>query len=293
MAVSPEGFRQPFPTRAADSFARRLGRLDAVALLALEQRLPEALRGRNPQLMENALAAVGQEIRAPEPAVLLAVGNTVNRSNRTRFFQAVGRRTRLRLINTDEPGRLVTVPATGRAAVVRPNLNPSILVEQFARSTTGRITTLAQGVVEGTREAIVAEVLQGQGDPEALTRELLASWRANGVPSRIPTRRRTAAGLPVSVNVEAHASFIARDSIGTLQSELTRVRQTAAGIESFVWVTKGDSRVRDSHAARNGRTFTWAEGADGEFPGGPPNCRCHARAVVPDASVLEQTLIVA
>lgn len=292
------GFSQPFPDRDADELARKLTVLDTIALAELTERLPKALRNRDPQQMENALKDVREGL--PDPtrfrATAIAIAKTVNRRNRDQFFTAVARSTGLDLINTDEPEEIhmglfsarITQPL-GKPAMVKVNLNPGLFVEQFARQTTSRITTLSDGVIDGTRDAIVREVMLGTGDPEVLTQQLLRKWKKEGVPSKIPTRRRTQAGLPVHVNVEAHAAFIARDQIGTLQMELTRARQTQAGITRFVWRTRRDSRVRPSHAARNGRSFTWVDGADGEFPGGPPNCRCRSSAVV-DPKVVAESL---
>ena len=299
--MSLPGFDQPFPDRAVESFARQLAVLDAIAFEALDEHLP---RTRNSVEIESALAEVKEEIPRKFPAAkslaaasLVAQG--VNRRNRTLFFRAVKRSTGLDLINTDDPdarppslviGQITATVTPGLPAMVRVNLNPGLFVDQFAEASTARISTLSAGVIEGTRDAIVREVVLGEGDPEELTERLLAKWKKDGVPSRIPTRRRTQAGLPVEVNVEAHASFIARDQIGTLQMELTRERQSQAGITKFVWRTRGDGRVRPEHAARNGKTFTWVDGADGEFPGGPPACRCRAQAVV-DPKAITESLI--
>lgn len=169
---------------------------------------------------------------------------------------------------------------TGGPVLVKVNTDPKLFADQFVAASTNRIKTLRAGVVEGVRDAVVREVTLGEGDPEELTARLLREWERKGVPSKIPTQRLNNAGDPVSVSVESHAAFTARDQLGTLNMELTRARQTAAGIEKFGWVTKGDSKVRDEHRDRNGKVYTWAEGANGEFPGGPPNCRCHAQAVV-------------
>lgn len=287
----PEGLRQPFPSQQAEAFGRRLARLDRVALLALRSELPPVVGSQDGGQIARAVERATEGLRAPSEQELMAVGNAVNRAHRTRFFRGVARETRLTIVNTDEPGRLLTTPATGNVAMVRPNLNPSLAVREFASSAAARVRVLREGVQEATTAAVIREVLQADGDPERLTQDLLRLWEANGVPSRIPTRRRTAAGMPVAVNVRDHAAFIARDQIGTLAMEITRDRQTAAGIRKFVWLTKRDSRVRDSHRSRHGKTFAWADGADGEFPGGPPNCRCHAAAVI--ETPLREALLVA
>lgn len=76
----------------------------------------------------------------------------------------------------------------------------------------------------------------------------------------------------------------AHDDILTLNGQITRERQTAAGIEKFVWTTAADGRVRESHAELDGQTFDWDDPPeiDGEpmIPGEDDNCRCVAFPVL-------------
>jgi SPP1 gp7 family putative phage head morphogenesis protein len=56
----------------------------------------------------------------------------------------------------------------------------------------------------------------------------------------------------------------------------------------YVWRTVGDSRVRGSHATRNGQIFAWANPPEHGHPGHEPNCRCwpepyYGDPAVPDA----------
>ncbi len=48
---------------------------------------------------------------------------------------------------------------------------------------------------------------------------------------------------------------------------------------SYIWRTAGDSKVRSSHAERNGETFSWDAPPEGGHPGEAPNCRCRAEDV--------------
>ena len=57
------------------------------------------------------------------------------------------------------------------------------------------------------------------------------------------------------------------------------LRQRALGIESYVWRTQGDDKVRDGHAARAGRRFLWDDAPEGGHPGQDHNCRCIAEPV--------------
>jgi SPP1 gp7 family putative phage head morphogenesis protein len=83
---------------------------------------------------------------------------------------------------------------------------------------------------------------------------------------------------------ESRAALIARDQIGKFYGALNRATQRELGIDSFVWETMQDERVRPEHADLNGKTFTWEKGAPVEgFPGEPISCRCTAS---PDVSGL-------
>ena len=89
---------------------------------------------------------------------------------------------------------------------------------------------------------------------------------------------------------KSKAMFLARDQIGTLNSELTRRQHEDAGVSRYRWVDSGDGRVRDCHHSLNGRVFRWDDppamwtrrnGAvvfTGRrcHPGQDYGCRCHA-----------------
>jgi SPP1 gp7 family putative phage head morphogenesis protein len=75
---------------------------------------------------------------------------------------------------------------------------------------------------------------------------------------------------------ESRAKLIARDQIGKLNSDFSRVRQTDLGIEEYTWSTAGDERVRDEHADLDGQTFRWDDAPTDGHPGEAIQCRCVA-----------------
>lgn len=78
------------------------------------------------------------------------------------------------------------------------------------------------------------------------------------------------------------AKLIARDQISKLNGRLTMQRQRGIGVESYVWRTSKDERVRDEHRARDGDVFAWDNPPADGHPGNAVNCRCSAEAVLPD-----------
>ena len=81
----------------------------------------------------------------------------------------------------------------------------------------------------------------------------------------------------------SRAALIARDQISKMNGALTEVTQRAVGITGYVWRTARDARVRDSHAALEGKSFDWNDPPSVGHPGQDYNCRCDAE---PDFSGL-------
>lgn len=79
---------------------------------------------------------------------------------------------------------------------------------------------------------------------------------------------------------ESRAELIARDQTNKFYGQLTEFRQTAAGVEKYIWRTALDERVRPEHAEREGETFSWDDPPDDGHPGEPINCRCYAEPVI-------------
>lgn len=75
---------------------------------------------------------------------------------------------------------------------------------------------------------------------------------------------------------------LTRDQTQKLTAQLDRTRQQAVGITQYRWLTVGDERVRPTHAANNGKIFSWDTPPPGTgHPGDDIQCRCHAQPVIP------------
>lgn len=75
---------------------------------------------------------------------------------------------------------------------------------------------------------------------------------------------------------KARAELIARDQTSKFNGELTKLRQTEAGINKYRWATSNDERVRESHQALEGRVFSWDDPPSVGHPGDDYQCRCVA-----------------
>ncbi len=82
---------------------------------------------------------------------------------------------------------------------------------------------------------------------------------------------------------KSYAKMLARDQVGKLNGNLTKARQTRLGVEKYIWRTAGDDRVRETHAANDGKTFSWDNPPRTGHPGEDYQCRCFAE---PDLSEL-------
>lgn len=86
------------------------------------------------------------------------------------------------------------------------------------------------------------------------------------------------------------AELLARDQVATLNSQVTKMQQTDAGVKKYKWSSSRDSRVRDSHADFDGKIFSWDDPPEGYYmtkngivytgrcchPGEDFACRCCA-----------------
>jgi SPP1 gp7 family putative phage head morphogenesis protein len=79
---------------------------------------------------------------------------------------------------------------------------------------------------------------------------------------------------------ESRAQLIAKDQVGKFFGELNKQRQTDLGVESYIWGTSEDERVRASHEELDGEEFDWSDpptvDEEEATPGSPILCRCQA-----------------
>ncbi len=81
---------------------------------------------------------------------------------------------------------------------------------------------------------------------------------------------------------ESRAELIARDQTLKLNAAINQAHQRSVGVDSYVWSTSGDERVRDSHAELDGQTFRWDAPPEPGNPGEDFQCRCVALPIIDD-----------
>lgn len=77
---------------------------------------------------------------------------------------------------------------------------------------------------------------------------------------------------------------IVRDQTNKTIGQLTQLRQTQIGIQSYQWLTSQDERVRPTHLRNSGLVFDWANPSPiTGHPGHDIQCRCAAIPIVTQA----------
>lgn len=86
---------------------------------------------------------------------------------------------------------------------------------------------------------------------------------------------------------KSRATLIARTETARTASVLTEVRAKHIGAAEYIWRTAGDSDVRPTHRALNGKTFRWDDPPECDpghraNPGQIFNCRCYPEPIIPE-----------
>ena len=181
----------------------------------------------------------------------------------------------------------------------------------FNRAQWGRIVQAAVGVDIFKSEPWLADQLSSFAAENAqLIRSLpeQALQQIEGMAQRGVRTGRSAREIARQIEerfetTRARADLIARDQVSKLNGQLTEIRQRSVGVETYIWRTGRDERVRGSHDVLEGMLCQWDDptvysddggetwksrssigGYEGH-PGEDYQCRCSAESNV--AEVLE------
>lgn len=108
------------------------------------------------------------------------------------------------------------------------------MLERWVDENVGLIQTIPQQTL-GQMEQVVKEGFLSGVPTKEITRQIYHTYNVN----------------------LSHARLIARDQTGKLNAQLTQKQHRDAGITLYEWSDSGDSRVRSTHKALNGRTFSY------------------------------------
>lgn len=209
-------------------------------------------------------------LRAIDFEAIGDLGAQLERVTRGQFDRAMGS-----LLSTAKPrptrGDKVRKPTTitigGKAGTVEVRAPEAAgTVDRWTRRAASLIRDIADDVAEGIAADVAGAVAEG-----ITSDELAARWRSQGLP------------LGDGGRLESRLALVADNQMARLNAELGRERAGAAGLESFAWITVGDSKVRELHRQLEaGGPYSYKSPPSEGLPGTPPNCRCRARTVVTD-----------
>ena len=209
--------------------------------------------------IHRAFAKIAQEMVAPERnAVKDAIGTglRVNHFNKEQWTKLI--RSQYGIDPTKED------PARFDKLLSVWSKNNALLIQDIPRKTMNQI-----------RSATI-ETLQSGRNTDDMTKEIydIMSERTDVTDSR--------------------ARLIARDQVAKLNGNLTQERQRDIGVDSYIWRTVGDERVRDTHEEVDGETFSWdspPSETDDNHPGEDYQCRCWAEPVLPEEMAFNASLL--
>ena len=178
-------------------------------------------------------------------------------------------------------------------------LSEKLTKSRFSASSNRFVERIASRLARETREQIgvanivpnerVTQAMRNRADiSAALIRDVplatasrIADTVFNGVQNGL-THRQLSKLIEADAGIsKRRARTIARDQTGKLYAEAQKVTQQSTGINYYTWSTSNDSRVRDTHASKEGETFSWDNPpSDTGHPGEDINCRCVAIPLV-------------
>lgn len=168
----------------------------------------------------------------------------------------------------DQFGKVLGV----RPLIAEPYLEP--LMRKFTEENTQLIRSISEDYFEKLQRDTYEHIQAGVYNKEyakKLTSEFADEYQSQFEDGFLTKQVR---------NVEARSRLIARDQISKYNGQLNQTRQTALGLTKYRWLTSGDDRVRESHASKNGKIFSWdSPPADTGHPGHDPQCRCIASPI--------------
>lgn len=195
------------------------------------------------ELIQGIRVRVGEKLG---PAVITQIAKTVGR--------------RVSIHNRNQIERQLTTNTLDPSLVVASFQIESYLepeLENFAFWNSRLISSVTEKYIDDVQNITLSGMQTGQS-----TRSM-----AKEISSRFGVTKR-------------RAELIARDQVSKLNGQLTQLRHKEAGVKKYRWRTSRDERVRATHAAREGKIYSWNSPPSDGHPGEPINCRCSAEPIL-------------
>lgn len=93
-------------------------------------------------------------------------------------------------------------------------------------------------------------------------------------------------GVPVNPNDPVINAILARYT----EALNGHFQRDALQLETYIWRSQDDARVRAAHAENDDRVFAWANPPAGGHPGEARNCRCTAEPIIDPQSMPEEAV---
>lgn len=93
-------------------------------------------------------------------------------------------------------------------------------------------------------------------------------------------------GVPVNPNDPVINVILARYT----EALNGHFQRDALQLETYIWRSQDDARVREAHAENDDRVFAWANPPAGGHPGEAWNCRCTAEPIIDPQSIPEEAV---
>jgi SPP1 gp7 family putative phage head morphogenesis protein len=158
-------------------------------------------------------------------------------------------------------------------------------IQGFVSENISLITNLKQSVLDQIETTINRGIKQGKRSSTIKNELLNGTSLQKGVFKKLRTR----------------AQLIARDQVDKLNGQLSKLRQSEAGIKQYTWLTARDERVRAKHRKLDGKICKWSNPTvyknnitDKKWlhrsninayigdPGQDYQCRCVAIPIIPE-----------
>ena len=188
-------------------------------------------------------------------------------------------------LRVDAFGGPLALIAFLRAAFVRANPIPPEFLIALVSAVERRLSAVFGAAIVGIPNEIPVDgwisenvrlITSLQSDYLDQVAEIIEAAQRGGI-----STKATAEMIRARTGVaKSRAKLIARDQIATVNAQITRQRQTEAGVSHFIWRTSQDERVRPSHEALEGQEFAWNAPPVEGIPGEPIQCRCTAEPVL-------------